>query len=320
MKEVFNKILPGLIPLVVFIIADAIWGPQVGVVVALIIGVIELLIVYIKDHKWDRFILLDTGILILFSSLSLITHDDVFFKLKPAFMESFLLIILGISLFTSKNLLLMMSRRFMPADVGKEQEHNMIQMIRPLFWLMLVHIIMTVYSAYYMSSEWWGFISGILFYVMIVAYFAFVVLKNRWMAKRGFSSIEFYDLSMEMKLVKGRFTPQCLQVRLYLWDDERSVYFLPNPNASSTSFVCKVGSEDEVKKLISGWIGNELQLEAMDVHFVRRYALRAEQDEIVFVFLGKISEKDIKRTRVWKGYSMDSLSNQIQFDLTQGKE
>ncbi|QZT37752.1 septation protein IspZ [Halosquirtibacter xylanolyticus] len=316
MKEVIRKILPGLIPLMVFIIADAIWGPQVGVVVALVVGVIELLVVYIRDRVLDRFILLDTAILIMFSSLSLITHDEVFFKLKPAFMESFLLVVLGISIFTSRNLLLMMSRRFMPKNIGVEQEVSMIQMIRPLFWLMVIHVVLIVYSAYFMSNEWWGFISGVLFYVIILAYFAFVLLKNNWMAKRALRDVEFYDANNQMKLIKGKFNTGVIEVRLYLVDEEKSIYYLQQKDATCTSFRGEVNSASDIKTIIPNWIGGDLQLESMDVQSIRRYNKRSDNDKLIFVFLGRITEVQLRKTRIWKGYTLDELSPEVLFDLT----
>jgi intracellular septation protein A len=62
-----KKIIPGLIPLFVFIIADEFWGLKVGLIVALLIGVGEMIFTWIKEKRLDRFILLDTALLIALS-------------------------------------------------------------------------------------------------------------------------------------------------------------------------------------------------------------------------------------------------------------
>ena len=63
--------LPGLIPLLIFILADEIWGTMVGLYVALGVGIAEFLFYFIKDKIIDRFILLDTLLLLLLGAVSI---------------------------------------------------------------------------------------------------------------------------------------------------------------------------------------------------------------------------------------------------------
>ncbi|QZE15600.1 septation protein IspZ [Halosquirtibacter laminarini] len=313
MNDGLKKLIPGLIPLLVFIIADAIWGPQIGVIVALVIGVLELLIVYIRDRIIDRFILLDTAILVLFSSLSLITHDEIFFKLKPAFMESFLVVVIGISVFTSKNLILMMSRRFMPTEIGGDQEAMMKKMMIPLFWMMLVHVFMIVYAAYFMSNEWWGFISGVLFYVIVLSYMAFFMLRNRWRVKKMQRTVPFFDANNGMKSSSGKFTPSYIQIRLFLTNQSKESVYLKN-EGDIASFTGNVSSKEGIEAQIGHWIGGELGLSSMQVQLANEYNLRAKQDKIILV-VWAICEDDFSLGSEWKAYAVQELSSNMMFDL-----
>ena len=73
-----KKLIPGLLPLLVFILADELWGMKVGLVVAVSIGLIELAVTFIREKKLERFVLLDTILLLLLSGLSYLFDNDIF--------------------------------------------------------------------------------------------------------------------------------------------------------------------------------------------------------------------------------------------------
>ena len=78
-SELLKKLLPGFIPLFVFIAVDEIWGTRVGLVAALIIGVAEMVWIWIKEKRFDRFVLVDTGLLLALGSVSILLDNDIFF-------------------------------------------------------------------------------------------------------------------------------------------------------------------------------------------------------------------------------------------------
>ena len=102
-----------MIPLLVFILADEIWGMKVGLAVAVGIGLIEMLVTWIREKKLDRFVLLDTLLLILLSSLSFLFENDIFFKVKPAMIDLVLVAMIALSLFSRIDLLGSMSQRYL---------------------------------------------------------------------------------------------------------------------------------------------------------------------------------------------------------------
>jgi len=77
-----KQMLPGLLPLFVFMIADEIWGTITGLYVAVAFGVIELFITRIKDGVYDRFIIFDTAFLVALGLISILLENDIFLNLS----------------------------------------------------------------------------------------------------------------------------------------------------------------------------------------------------------------------------------------------
>src|SRR5512136_3010271 len=124
--SLLKKMLPGLIPLLIFILADEIWGTMVGLYVALGVGIAEFLFYFIKDKIIDRFILLDTLLLIVLGAISIAFENDLFFKIKPAMIEAILLSVIAFSLWGPRNILMAMSERYMgDIRMNTEQEKSM---------------------------------------------------------------------------------------------------------------------------------------------------------------------------------------------------
>lgn len=174
-----KQMLPGLLPLFVFIIADEIWGTRIGLYIAVIFGVTELIITRIKDGKYDRFIIFDTGFLVILGLVSILLENDIFFKLKPALMELILCTILAVSVYSPANLILAMSQRYMKnmeVTLTKTGLDAMNRMLKIILLILAFHTLLTIYSALYMSNEAWLFISGGLFYIVFGIIFAVQML------------------------------------------------------------------------------------------------------------------------------------------------
>ncbi len=177
-KDFIKQFLPGFSPIIVYIIADEYFGTKVSIAVAIITGIIELLYFYVKEKRIEKFVITDTILLVLLSGISILLDNDIFFKLKPAFIELIFVVIMGISAFSSKNIMLDMSKRYMRGvDVNEHIQRKMKQNTKILFYIFLFHSLLIIYSAFYMSKEMWAFISTILFYIIIAIYFLYEIIK-----------------------------------------------------------------------------------------------------------------------------------------------
>jgi isopentenyldiphosphate isomerase/intracellular septation protein A len=175
-----KKMLPGLVPLVIFVLADEIWGTKVGLYVALGVGISEFLFYFIKDKITDRFILLDTILLLILGGVSIVFENELFFKIKPALIEGILLAVIAYSLWGPSNLIMAMSKRYMgEINLDSDQEKSMRYNMIAIFWITAVHIILVFLSAFYMSKETWLFISGGLYYIFFALLLALLWIKNR---------------------------------------------------------------------------------------------------------------------------------------------
>jgi len=120
--ELLKKLLPGFIPLFVFIAIDEIWGTRAGLVAALLIGVVEMVWIWIKEKRFDRFVLFDTGLLLVLGSVSILLDNDIFFKLKPGLVELILCAVLAVSAFSKLNIVGLMTQRYMKELEMNEQQ------------------------------------------------------------------------------------------------------------------------------------------------------------------------------------------------------
>jgi isopentenyldiphosphate isomerase/intracellular septation protein A len=202
--SLLKKMLPGLIPLFIFILADEIWGTTTGLYVALGFGVAELLFYLIRDKIIDKFILLDTGLLLVLGVISIALENDLFFKIKPALIECILLFVIGFSLWGPKNLIMTMTQRYM-GDIhfDPEQEKAMRINMSAMFWITAVHILLVLFSAAYMSKEAWLFISGGLYYIFFAIYFIYIFIIGR-LKNRRLRNEEWLPVVNSDGLVIGR--------------------------------------------------------------------------------------------------------------------
>jgi intracellular septation protein A len=186
--DLIKQMLPGILPLFIFIIADGIWGSKVGLITAVAVGLIELAVTWFREKRIERFIIADVLLLTLMAGISILLDNDIFFKLKPALVQSILCIILAMSAFSSKNLLAAMSGRMlknMPEEIKEFQIHQMKIMARIMLLPLVLHTALIVYSALYMSKETWVFISGGLFYIILAVMAVGYAARMKFLVKRG---------------------------------------------------------------------------------------------------------------------------------------
>lgn len=179
-RKLLWQILPGFIPLFVFIIADEVWGTKIGLVVAIALGLVSLFWFWIKDKKFDRFIFFDTILIVILGLISILLDNDVFFKLKPALIGVLMCIVLGVSAFSPSNILLNMSKRYMKGiELTSQHYIQMRKSMKSMFFLFSFYTALVFYSVWFMSNEAWAFISGGLFYILFGVYFLFEYISNK---------------------------------------------------------------------------------------------------------------------------------------------
>jgi isopentenyldiphosphate isomerase len=321
--SLLKKLLPGLLPLFIFILADEIWGTQIGLYVAIAFGLGELGFYYIRDKKIDRFVLLDTGLLVLLGAVSIALENDLFFKIKPALIELIMLAIIAFSLWGPRNLIMAMSQRYMgDIQLNEQQEKVMRINMIAMFWITLVHIVLVLYSAKYMSKEAWVFISGGLFYIFFAAYFVFLWLVNKIKTRR-FRQEEWFPVVDEEGKVIGKAPRSVCHdgkskllhpvVHLHLFNREGKIFLQKRsinkdmqPGKWDTSVGGHIAPGEKVEDALAREVREEIGLGNLQPQFIKKYVWESPcERELVFSFFAVsddipvINRNEIDEGKFW---------------------
>ena len=237
-SDLIKKLLPGLLPIIVFILVDEFWSTEAGLIVAVVFGIGQLIYTFIREKRFDRFVLFDTALLVALGLISIALNNEIFFKLKPAFINLIFCAVLGLSAFSSKNLLLLYTQRYMgemqmPAGAEKAMQKTM----RLLFYIMVVYTAMIIYSAFYMSKEAWAFISGALLYIVFGFFFLWQWLDSK-IKRRSMLKEEWVPIVDESGRVTGKATRKTVHkvekllhpvVHLHLINSRAEIYLQKRP-------------------------------------------------------------------------------------------
>jgi len=302
-----KKILPGLLPIFIFIIADEVWGTEIGLIVAVVIGILQLVYFAVKERRLEKFVLLDTLLIIVMGIISIVLENDIFFKLKPAIIELIMIAFLVFSIFSKHNLMLKMSERYMKGvEFSEEQNIIMKKSLRNLLILLVFHFALTLYATFYMSTAAWAFISTALFYILIAVYFGaeFAVryLRNR--------NIEYLPLLDKAGNIIGKASrAQCHKdpkliypvARLYVYNlqgkillQRRSLKSDIEPGKWDSSVAGHVRYGEEIEVAIRRESIEEINLQVQEMQFLEKRLFRAKTSTALMYVFATITD-DVPR-------------------------
>lgn len=326
-KELLLKMLPGFLPLLVFILADELWGTQIGMYVALGFGALEFIYTYLRTHKVDHFILLDTLLLAAMGGISIVLDNDVFFKLKPALIEAIFCLIMGISAYSPKNIIMDMSMRYMRGvEVNEEARAQMNRSMKNLFWIFCAHVLLVVFAALKLSTAAWGFISGGLFYILFGVYFAYEWLLRRRARKNiPSSNEEWVPIITEDEKIVGKAPRSQVHngskllhpvVHLHVINSKRELFLQKRPMTKSiqpgkwdTAVGGHVSFGEDIGTGLMREASEEIGLDIAQAKpmLVKRYRWDSEvESELVYLFVVKtdlplvVSPDEVEEGRYWR--------------------
>lgn len=186
-----KALLPGFFPLIVFVAVEALFGEAAGLAAGLTMGAAEFLYVLAREKRADPFVIVDTAFLGIAGALSLVLHNEIFFKLKPAIIEFVMGGALGLALFLPPDYL----RRYMESQVkgvhiGDETLPAMKRSLTLMVGVLAFHVVLTLVAAIWWSTAAWGFVSGGLLYILFagVALWQYFGARKLSRARRGFAT------------------------------------------------------------------------------------------------------------------------------------
>lgn len=343
-NELIKNFAIGFIPIFVFIVADEFFGTEIGLLVAIAVGIGYLIYYLLRYRRLEKFILFDTALIIVLGGISLLLHDEIFFKLKPALLELVMVILLGIHAFSSKPIMLMMSQRYLgEMELGAEQVRMLNRLSRVLFFVFLGHTLLIVYSAYYWSKEAWAFVSGGLFYIifgMILAgqwlYFQLTKAKKIRPSIKTAKNQEWFDLLNEQGKIIGRAprsavhgNPQLIHptVHLHIFNRRGQIYLQKRalskdlyPGHWDTAVGGHILSGESVEEALLREAQEELDVIVKEAKPLFRYLMRNKR-ESEFVYSFEIIHEgpftpnpaEIESGRFWSSFEIQKLLGQDIF-------
>lgn len=305
--DLIKMILPGLLPLLVFILADEIWGTTIGLYVAVAFGLVQLLVIFIKEKKLDKFVLFDTLLIVVMGVVSIILENDIFFKLKPGIIGIILITFLGISAYSPKNILLAMSAHYMKGiELNNDQQKAMLHSIKVMFWLFTAHTILVVYSAFFMTKEAWVFISGGLFYILFAVFFVIELVRSVINRRKGNVEEILPEVDKDGKII-GKMTRKEAHsgtkrlhpvIHLHIFNDKGAVLLQKRsmnkeiqPGKWDTAVGGHISLGEKIEDALERETMEELGLKDVKFHFLTKYIWDYEiESELVFVFSAFVND------------------------------
>jgi isopentenyldiphosphate isomerase/intracellular septation protein A len=308
--------------------------------VAIASALVEFSYYLIRYKQLEKFIIFDISLLIILGGISILLENDIFFKLKPAFIELIIVILLGIHAFSNKPVLLLMGKRYLKDMQINELQLDLLRKItRLLFFIMLFHTVFIVYAAYSLSKEAWAFISGGLVYIVFAVIFLgqFLYLKylkpagTQYQVKEG---EEWFDLVTPEGKIIGKAprsavhgNPKLLHpvVHLHVFNKNGQLYLQKRaddkevqPGKWDTSVGGHIFSGENVLTALKREALEELGIKKDNFQPLYRYVMKNEfESELVYTFRlvnngpFKINRDEIAYGRFW-------TMSEIEQNLTKG--
>ncbi|MBN1969809.1 MAG: septation protein IspZ [Candidatus Delongbacteria bacterium] len=184
-KDLIKNLLLGFIPIFTFSLAEESLGLVNAVFLSVISGVVIFLYYLISMKQKEWFVLIDTGLVLIFGLISIQFNDDIFFKIKPGIVQCIVLAMFSMMLFSNEKILSSILGRY-NKNLVLNSEHVQVlrkQMI-PLYVIITLHTVLIFIAAFKFSTASWSFIAGPLFYIILGLYFGFSYTKNYFRMKK----------------------------------------------------------------------------------------------------------------------------------------
>lgn len=203
-SQLLRQLIPGLLPLIIFVVVDSIWGTKVGLLVAVGVGLLELTYGLAKKQKPDKFMLLDLGLILAMGGVSLWLDNDLFFKLKPVVVGTMMCIMMAAMAFMPGNWLGALQQRYMPnVQINPWQQWEFKKSIRRMVWVLVAHTLATAMVSFAASNAVWGMVSGPGFFVAAGLWMLWEIVMKKVNQKK-YAREEWLPLVNEEGLVVGQ--------------------------------------------------------------------------------------------------------------------
>lgn len=172
-------LLTQLLPLLVFLVVDAfVEDVRISIACAVVFAVGQLVFTWRRDRKVDWFVLLDVALIGALGAVSILSDDELLFRLKPAILEGVAAVFMLALILAPEGFLRGYLGRVMPA--GALTPEALRRLRRLLAWMTLLvvcHLVVVVVCALGASRRTWALVSGPGFYLLFAPFLVAALVR-----------------------------------------------------------------------------------------------------------------------------------------------
>ena len=323
-----KSLLPSLILIIIYFIADEFFGPVAGVCTALVLGTAEFIYTRIREKTCDKIILLTTLFFCIPGLIVIWSGDSIVSRLQPVIIESALCILMGIFAFSHTDL-----TATLPAGYRKnlhltpQQQKSMRETIKILFWLLCVHTLLSLVAILTLADNIASFISSPLLYILLGCFFLFLFIRNRLLLKK-YKNEEWLPIVNEKGEVSGQAPRSVCHsgskllhpvVHLHIINKQNDIFLQKRsmkkdllPGMWDTAVGGHIGLNEKVDDALKRETYEELGITSFEARFVGNYVWESPSErELVFSFLCThydqihIDNNEVDEGRFWSRQELE---------------
>ncbi len=315
-----SQLFWGLIPLVVFILAESLFETTVSAIISVSCGGLIFAIQFIRERYVDKFLILDILILAILGGATALFQSELFLKLKPGFTQALFLIYLAVILFGNKNTFTGFIERFSFGRIAVNDETSALlrKNMKLMLYVLVLHTALVVYAAFYWSMAVCITLSGIGFFVA-VGVAVFIPFVIRWVRAWG---TEFVPIVDEQGKIIGKAAREYVHggskalhpvVHVHLINpsgqiflQQRSLKAKIQPGKWDTAVGGHVKWKETIEKALAREMFEETRLKPENSSLMANYVWKSEvESELVFSFVQltdgqpRINPSEAEQGRWW---------------------
>lgn len=178
-KNTLKSLLPTIIPLLVFIAVEEIYGTITATIFGVATGIVPFLWKLARQKVADKFLLLDTGLVVVLGAVSIAVDKIGNQSLQATAIGAILSAILGISAYTPFNYLLATAKHSLKMPISKWQEKAMTANLRKLFWLSIIFTVIAFCLPKFIPEENCRQANIWMISILTIFYFAHEIISNK---------------------------------------------------------------------------------------------------------------------------------------------
>ncbi len=325
-----------LILILLYFIADEFLGLEISLVCIFILGMVEYIYTHIREGRSNRTILWITLFFCIPTAIAIFTRGSAVEKLQPAIMEASVCILFGVLAFSKIGLMTAMPATFQKSiQLSEVQERTVKNIVKILFFILLIHNILTFIALSYFNEKIAIFIKGPLLYTLIVLFFATIIIRGRIISAK-MKKEEWLPIVNE----KGEITGKALRrichsgskllhpvVHLHIVNTDHEIFLQKRsakkdllPGMWDTAVGGHIGLNEKVEDALKRETFEELGITRFDAKLLGTYIWESDREkELVFSFLCihydhiQINNDEVDEGRFWSGKEINANLNNNNF-------